>query len=167
MKTWKALWYKVTAKYPRPLPRSDEEFKQMKEILIQAYGLEDHPSVWYTVASQLVSGPPTSLRRSYENIANAAKKLNIAALAQEQRTIAMQELDDRLMKKTEETIGAFKKEEEEKEIKATGEITPQWSDALGTTKTFPVHDYGIKSAAVRSGTPDLSPELPPMPPSAA
>lgn len=131
-------YYRLTKYIPRKLPITDDEFKELKAIFVSVYGLEDHPKVWYTVASQLVAGPPTSLYRSYGNIVNAAKKLNIAALAQLQRELAGEELQAKLREKTLEMANAFEEEERNKKNpNDTRDIIPEWSDVPGTAPTLP------------------------------
>ncbi len=122
----KNLYYKLTKYIPRKVPKTKEEFDEMKKIFTAYYGLEDHPKYWYTVATQLVAGDPTSLRRSYGKMVNAAHKLNIAALAQELKGLASEEFKVRLEEKAKEVSHAFQKEEAEREA-----IKPQWSDVPG------------------------------------
>ena len=140
------FYYQLTKYIPRRIPVTEDEFNQMKEIFIQAYGLEDHPKVWYTVASQLMAGDPTSLYRSYGKIANAAKKLNTAALVSIQHGLASQQLRDRLKEtslkvaydiKTEETSsipikGAWRPEDPPEDPNGDQrEIKPEWTDVPG------------------------------------
>lgn len=105
------LYYYLTKYLPRPLPRTDEEFKALKQTLIQYYGLEDHPKYWYTALSQLMAGPPTSLHRSYGHMVNAAKKLEVAAIVQTERQLATNELKARLETHMREMQDVFKEQE--------------------------------------------------------
>jgi hypothetical protein len=137
----KQLYYKLTAYIPRPLPTSQKEYSELKAILNQYYGLEDHPQAWYTMASQLLAGKPTSMRRSYGSIANAVKKMKVAALVHIERELASQDLNRRLEEKAKETINAFKDEQREQDLQHASEIRPKWSDISpgAVSKSRPHH----------------------------
>lgn len=152
-------WYYILTKYlPRPLPQSELEFSKLKELFTTVYGLEDHPQVWYTVASQLTAGPPTSLYRSYGNMVNVAKRLKVAALAQIEKQYASQDLERRLKEEAERLTDAFKKEEERKRLQReriphdTRDIIPDWSDVPGQPHP-----------PVPEGTPSVQTELQSVP----
>lgn len=123
--TYISKWYYLLTKYiPRKLPTTDEEFKQLKALFTSVYGLEDHPKVWYTVASQLTAGPPTSLYRSYGKMINAALKLNVMALAQLEKHYANEDLILKLKEKTEEVALALKEEETSHEATTASDDEP-------------------------------------------
>ncbi len=97
------LFYLLTAYLPRPLPKTKEEFEHMRQLMIKYYGLEDDPKVTYTLVSQLMTGAPFSLRRSYGMMANSAKKLRIAKLVHDLKEIAIEEETARLKALAEKT----------------------------------------------------------------
>lgn len=83
------LYYLLTAYIPRQLPQTQEQFEEVRAIMIKYYGLEDDPKITYTLAAQLMAGKPTSLRRSYGAMANATKKLGIAKMVQDLKSLAV------------------------------------------------------------------------------
>lgn len=95
-------WFWLTAYIPRPLPTNEEEYLNFQQDLIQYFGLEDNDHVWITVASQIHATPPTSLYRSYGKIANAAKRLKVNAIAQDQKLLAVGNLEHKLKLKLED-----------------------------------------------------------------
>lgn len=80
------VYYYATCYLPRPLPRTLDEFLRLKGILTKYYGLEDKPAVWFTIASQMTVGQPTSIRKAYIYYANAAKRLPTNRLVSEAKT---------------------------------------------------------------------------------
>lgn len=155
-----AAYFKITAYIPRRLPMTVQEWYDLKRILNQYYGLEDHPQTWYTVSSQLLAGPPTSLRRSYGLIANATKKLRLIALVQSERDIAAKELNARLEEKVKEAAHAFEAETKEADLQHSQEIRPQWSDIVpgAVSKSEPIHVPDMPS-----GTQHLQGDVQAMP----
>lgn len=95
-------WFWLTAYIPRPLPTNEDEYENFQQDLIQYFGLEDNDHVWITVASQIHATPPTSLYRSYGKIANAAKRLKVNAIAQDQKLLAVGNLEHKLKLKLED-----------------------------------------------------------------
>lgn len=95
------VWYWLTAYVPRPLPTDHDEYLSFKQALHHYFGLDDNDHVWMTVASQIHSNPPTSLYRSYGKIANAAKRLKVNAIAQDQKLLALSNLETKLREKAE------------------------------------------------------------------
>jgi hypothetical protein len=63
-------------------------------------GLEISDSAWYTVLSQMTSGHPSSLRKSYASMVNAGNKLKIVKLVGDEKKIA----HDAHMAKLKETM---------------------------------------------------------------
>jgi hypothetical protein len=98
-------YYRLTAYVPRPRPRTLEEFMTVKQILIDHFGLPDRPDVWFTVASQITVGEPTSLRRAYIYYANAAKRLPTNRLVREAKAY-FDKLNEDLIKELTENIVA-------------------------------------------------------------
>lgn len=99
------VYYRITAYYPRPRPTTLEEFLQVKQILIDHFNLIDRPDVWFTVASQITVGSPTSLRRAYVYYANAAKRLPTNRLVREAKAY-FDKLNEDLIKELTENIVA-------------------------------------------------------------
>lgn len=96
------LWFWITAYVPRPLPTNHDEYLRFKQTLHHYFGLDDNDHVWITVASQIHANPPTSLYRSYGKIANAAKRLKVNAIAQDQKLLALENLHTKLETKAKE-----------------------------------------------------------------
>ena len=94
------LWYHLTAYLPRRLPDTPQKYERMKRVLIHAFGLPDDAPVWALVSGQISSQHPHKLRMAWGNIANAAKRIGINNLAQDQRKAAMNELQARLSEAT-------------------------------------------------------------------
>lgn len=107
----KELYYYLTAYIPRQLPTSVEEYEEMKDIFMRYYGLENNAQIWATVAGQICSTPANSLRKSYGSIVNAAKRLHINKIANEQKMLAIEELQNILKQKMEAMAEAEKKDE--------------------------------------------------------
>lgn len=109
------LYYRLTLWIPRPLPHTDAEINEMQYIMQEYLGLEKGLDIWYTVLSQITSGHPTSLYKSYGSMINAGKKLKIAGLVQDHKTIAhkthMDMLKDKLEKAIEKVIDEGPKQE--------------------------------------------------------
>lgn len=105
-------YYLLTAYFPRPLPRTSEEFIRIKEIFIQYYGLEDKPDIWLTVIGHMTSVPTSRLRKSYGNIVNAAKRLRINASLQKEKQVYIKELTDRLEVLAKQVSDEYREEEQ-------------------------------------------------------
>lgn len=90
------VYHMVTAYLPRKMPTTYKEFDDLKHILTQYYGLKDEPAVWATVAGQVTSTKPTSLRKPYIFIANAARRLEVNRIAQEHKEFAFRQLQSKL-----------------------------------------------------------------------
>lgn len=98
-------YYRLTAKIPRPLPKTQGEIQALRDLLTKYFGLEFDEVTNYTFLSQLTSGPPTSLWKDYASIANACKKLSLAKLVMVEKELA----NERNRRKLEEL---FKQEAE-------------------------------------------------------
>ena len=98
----KQIYYQLTAYIPRPIPTTVEEYEEMKEIFMRYYGLENSAPIWATVAGQICSTPATNLRKSYGSIVNAAKRLAINKLANDQKMLAIEGLQNMLKAKMEQ-----------------------------------------------------------------
>lgn len=110
----KRLFHKVTSPLPRRLPSTTEEFERLRDTLSKYYGLDkDDPNVWITVSGQITSTPATSVRKSYKDIANAAKRLNINLIAHTYKTVAIATLNAKLEEKMKQTVEAMKSEPKE------------------------------------------------------
>lgn len=78
------------------LPRSPDEFDQLKYILTEAYGVNDEPKSWVTVASHVSSHRSFSLRLGYGYLANSAKRLDMNEVAQAVKTEQFQIFKEKL-----------------------------------------------------------------------
>lgn len=107
----KLYWFASQA-LPRKLPETKEELDQLKSILTQFFGLEDEPAVWATVCGQITSTEATSVRKSYRSMVNAAKRLRINLIANNEKVIAYAALKRRLEETTLKVVNELKKEEE-------------------------------------------------------
>ena len=90
------LYYLLTTYIPRKLPTTPLEYARFKDILVDAYGVQNDPIAWITVAGQVTSTQTNKLRKSYGAIANAAKRLEINKLASEHRSEEYAALNKRL-----------------------------------------------------------------------
>lgn len=140
--------------YPRLLPRTELEFERLQQVLVQCYGLDDHPDTWQMVAGQITSTPASSVRKSYRVMANAAKRLKINLIAHNQKIFANDQRMTMLKEKTLKVADEFKKEEDFLEAKrehtdpepdsqsATGVKDPNdeprdgWTAVQGRTQNF-------------------------------
>lgn len=104
-------YYHLTAHLPRKLPRTPQEFKALRQIMIQAYGCNDQPSTTMVMAGQVTSTEAHKVRKSYAHIANCIKRLEINAVAAEFRQLAIQENNARLESATKKAVEAFQSEE--------------------------------------------------------
>src|ERR1700676_1799373 len=91
-----ALWYWLTALYPRRMPTTEAAYDRFKLILVQYFGVPNEPQVWVTVAGQITSAHAQSRRLAWGKIANAAKRLTINKIAQISTNAARKELDAKL-----------------------------------------------------------------------
>lgn len=89
-------FYALTKYLPRKLPENGTEFEAMKAKLVNYYGLEDTADSWATVAGQITSTPPTSMRKSYGDLVNAAKRKKVNLIAQNQKILAYSVLEGKL-----------------------------------------------------------------------
>ncbi len=90
-------YYRATVLLPRRIPTTIQEFMSLKEILTTYYGLEDRPVVWFTVASQMTAGKPTSIRRAYVYYVNVAKRLPTNSLVKDVK-LYFDDLNEKLLK---------------------------------------------------------------------
>jgi hypothetical protein len=126
MKALIKTYYKLTGKIPRRLPQTPEEFDRIKKILIETYNLEDSPQVWYTVASHMASTHPAEIKRSYEALANIAKRMKINGILQDQKLLAEKALKDKM-----EEL-AKKAAEEAQKLEAPQEVSNNEDVQAGT-----------------------------------
>jgi len=108
-------YFKLTAYLPRKLPTTPEEYARFKHMLLKYYDVADEPKTWATVAGQVTSTPHYSIRKSFGVIANTVKRLEINALAQQDRVLAFEAINARLVKDAE----AYVAEEKAKEATVT------------------------------------------------
>jgi len=106
------LYYLLTAYIPRKLPTTPLEYAQLKDILVDYYGVPNDAAAWITVAGQITSTQANKLRKSYGAIANAAKRLEINKLASEQKAVEMARFQDKLEKELKAYVEAEKANEE-------------------------------------------------------
>ena len=115
-----ALIYRLTPWFPRKLPTTKEEYEHMKAVLIKAYGVQDDPRVWATVAGHISSVPSFKIRVAWGSLANCGKRININELAQFFRQQAVTELQTKL----EKAIKEFN-EKEAQNVQNTTEVQSQ------------------------------------------
>lgn len=97
------VYYHLTAYVPRKLPTDQAEIVAFKETLQLYFGLDDRHDVWLTVYGQITSTPATKLRKSYGEIANAARRHSVInPLAQNQKIATIKALEGMLKEKLEE-----------------------------------------------------------------
>ena len=92
MSTAKKLWYRLTAWYPRKLPRTATQYAGLKDVLRQAFGLRDEPATWATAAGQVSSTQANKARRPLTHIVNAVRRIDTNKCAAEDRQRAMDQL---------------------------------------------------------------------------
>lgn len=110
MTALKGLYFQVTAWLPRRLPMNETEFDLMKYRFIQYFGLLDDPNTWMTVGGQITSTKPTSIRKSYGAMVNAAKRhMYVNPVAHHQKILAGKELERRI-RALQEQVDAKEKE---------------------------------------------------------
>ncbi len=97
-----AAYYRLTAHYPRLLPRSEEEVNKLKTILVQHFGLKDEPQVWTAVFGQMCSVKPTSVRKPYSHYVNVARRLDINNIANGLKGLEIMKLQVKLQEKLKE-----------------------------------------------------------------
>ncbi len=105
---WEAIlidYYYLTAYVPRRIPRTLEEFMELKRILITYYGLEDRPDVWFTVCGQMTSTKATSIRKPYSDYVHSALRLETNRLARDAK-IYFNNLNEERIKELTENIVA-------------------------------------------------------------
>lgn len=98
------LLHHLTKYLPRKLPETSQEFENLKAKLVKYYGLEDSADNWATVAGQITSAPPTSMRKSYGDLANAARRKKVNLIAQNQKILAYAVLEGKLEKAAMELV---------------------------------------------------------------
>lgn len=94
-------YFFLTSSYPRLLPRNETEFDNLKRVLHKYYSLEDDPTTWITVSGQITGVPPTSVRKSYGSLANAARRLRINQVAHQKKLVEIEKIELRLKEATE------------------------------------------------------------------
>jgi hypothetical protein len=81
----KKLWYHLTKYWPRPIPKTEEDFKHLKEVLMTYFGVEDSQVGWITVASEIQNTRTKFLRKPIYLYANACKKIEINGMCENQK----------------------------------------------------------------------------------
>lgn len=132
------LYYFLTAHIPRPMPETQDDIDNLKEIFIKYYNLEDSPTVWYTVFANIASIKANKKTISYRAITNIAKRLDINKLLQDQKQIEYQKELDRLEK--------AKVKDEQKKPHPTEPIVPQWSDVQVGPSDSEKHVFGVQES---------------------
>lgn len=123
------LYYLLTAYIPRKLPATQEEYDALKSILVDCYGVPNEPTTWIVVSGQINSTPAHKLRKSYGNIVNTVKRLEINMLAQRDKNNQLMALNEKL-KSAVERESERMKNENEKEAQSEPEIQHQPSQEL-------------------------------------
>lgn len=116
--TLRKAFYQLTAYVPRRLPRTENEYQKLKNVLTGYYGVQNNPKVWITVASHITGTHAEKLRKPWGKIANCAKRLDINYLAQTHKLNAAEDMDRDLKAKMEEQVKRFKEEQDEYEQKS-------------------------------------------------
>lgn len=110
----KKLWYLLTGWFPRRMPQSEADFLVMRSVLIEIFGVKDEPATWATISGQIGSSAPTTIRKPYNDLANAAKRLRINAIAQSFKMKAVKELEQQLAERALKEAESIKAEEDAK-----------------------------------------------------
>lgn len=129
----KGFGLRLTASYPRLMPRTDQEFSELRSNLVNHFGLEDRPDVWLTVCGQIAGQPITTRRISYKRLATAGSRLDINALVKKQKDIEIGKLHARL-----EEIARQMKDEETKST-----VPEQALDIQGDVQALPSTSEGM------------------------
>lgn len=107
----KELFYWLTTYLPRKIPTDSVSLSRLKHILMKYYNVPNQADCWLTIYGQLHSIPAIRLRKSYGHLANAAKRLAINKLVQEEKLLEIKKLEARLeeiAKSSEFTNGELK-----------------------------------------------------------
>lgn len=98
------VWYQLTARMPRHLPQTFDQWAKLKAILHIHYGVPDEPLSWAAIAGQITSLEATCMRKSYQSLANAAKRLKVNQVAHDLKMIAYQENEANLKAKLQKAM---------------------------------------------------------------
>lgn len=137
------LYYKTTAHLPRKLPESQAELVRLKFILSGAFSLEDKEQTWAAVLGQITSTPAHKMRKSYATLANAARRMTVNAIAQEEKMRMVNSLQARLQKAAEEMTAKMNEEEKNdqtSEIISQAHGEPQQAENQVPTQTEATHE---------------------------
>lgn len=105
-KWFKKLYYVLTIHMPRPLPRTLQEFMDLKSVLVDCYGLEDRPDVWFTVAGQISSTEATKVKKSYACYRNVGLRLETNRLVRDAKIYFNNLNEERIKELTENIIAS-------------------------------------------------------------
>lgn len=150
MNQLKKLWYLTTAYFPRRLPTHPTQYDKMKTIFVDVYKVRDWPGAWETFAAQVYSTPATSMRKSWGNIANACKRVDVNGLARQYKDYAAFALDQYL-KDTAEKVAKAEQEHSDNQSKESqsqdhGEPKSQTSENTkneSTEVSEPTIEFGV------------------------
>ncbi len=90
------FYYLFTAHFPRLLPRTQSEIYHLKFILRQVFGIVDKPASWMTMVGQITSTPATKVRRPLSDFVHAIRRLDINAVAQDEKLRSLEILKAQL-----------------------------------------------------------------------
>lgn len=113
------LYYFLTGYLPRRLPSTKDELDALRCTLQLYYGLGDSLDEWICVLGHLQATPARSLRNSYINLVNPAKRLRVNKLAQDEKMLAIganqKILEEKLKAKLEQVASELPSNEEAEE----------------------------------------------------
>ncbi len=89
-------YFWLTQYLPRKRPQSKKDIESLFTILETSFGLEMSEEAKYAVLSQLTSGEPTSMRKSYASLIRAIERIHLAKLVGEQKGLVQKRLEARL-----------------------------------------------------------------------
>lgn len=135
-------YYRLTAFIPRPLPRTENEFLDLKAKLIHYFDVQDRPDIWMTVCGQMTSLAPVKTRISYQRLVNVAKRLDINGVVHNQKVLENGKLMARLKELTD------KMADEEKNNSAMPDGSP---DIQGAVHLVPEPESRLVSNSEPSG----------------
>lgn len=107
-----ALWYWLTAYVPRKIPTSASEWDFFCYVLKEAFGVEDDPAIWMTIAGNLNSQPAQKIRVPWGYIANTGKRVKISATIREYQRLYSGVLQLRLEAAIKNETDRVRKEQE-------------------------------------------------------
>lgn len=90
------FYYLATGFIPRDLPTNEIEYELLKYILVEYFDVPNTPATMAQIAGQIQGTPINSLKKSWSKIANAAKRVDINALAEKHKRQAFKDNNDQI-----------------------------------------------------------------------